>query len=140
MKGFNRKRDLATRLRTERPQPSSEFLASVEDRVRSGRQRSRGRRFQLAFAGGLTAALVAALASVGGVGYAASGVTAVANVATDLVSGSTQQSSNTNVSNSSADFQYGHKFLVCHNGVTIFIDQSALNAHLRQGDTLGPCP
>jgi len=32
------------------------------------------------------------------------------------------------------------KVTVCHNGHTITIDQSALPAHLRQGDTLGACP
>ncbi|MBN1564082.1 MAG: hypothetical protein JXA10_09585 [Anaerolineae bacterium] len=32
-----------------------------------------------------------------------------------------------------------HKVLVCHNGITLEIDESALDAHLAQGDTEGAC-
>jgi hypothetical protein len=32
-----------------------------------------------------------------------------------------------------------HKVLVCHKGHTISIDKHAVPAHLRHGDTLGPC-
>ena len=63
---YNRRKDLEAKLRAERPQPSAELLASIEDRVRFERQRSRGRRLRLAFVGGLTAAMLAALAVVGG--------------------------------------------------------------------------
>src|SRR5947207_1783422 len=53
---YNRRKDLEAKLRAERPQPSAELLASIEDRVRFERQRSGGRRLRLAFVGGLTAA------------------------------------------------------------------------------------
>ena len=32
------------------------------------------------------------------------------------------------------------KVPMCHNGKTIMVDQKAVAAHLRKGDTLGPCP
>ncbi len=32
------------------------------------------------------------------------------------------------------------KVVLCHNGTTIEVDASAVDAHLAHGDTLGPCP
>jgi hypothetical protein len=32
------------------------------------------------------------------------------------------------------------KVQMCHNGKTIMVDRSAIQAHLAKGDTLGPCP
>lgn len=36
--------------------------------------------------------------------------------------------------------QYGAKVTLCHNGNTITVSKHAVPAHLRHGDTLGPCP
>jgi hypothetical protein len=138
VKGFHRKDDLEARLRAERPQPRPEFLTSVADRVRSAdRQRSRARGFRLAFAGGLSAAMLVALAAVGGLSYAASSVTGAVQAVSKVVAPS---HSATPVANSSAAAQYGHKVPMCHNGHTISVDQHAVPAHLKQGDKKGKCP
>jgi hypothetical protein len=74
MRNWRRKReafDLEAELRANRPQPSDEFVQRLEARVHEGRRRAGS--FRLAFAGALTAGVLAALASVGGLGYASSG-------------------------------------------------------------------
>jgi hypothetical protein len=46
-----------------------------------------------------------------------------------------------------AEYQYGsggkqygkHRVAICHKGHTIRVAQPAVKAHLRHGDTLGPC-
>jgi hypothetical protein len=64
--------DLEAELRANRPEPSRELVHRLEARVREGR-RSRAGSFRVAFAGAMTAGVLAALASVGGLGYAATG-------------------------------------------------------------------
>jgi hypothetical protein len=64
--------DLEAELRANRPEPSREFVHRLEARVREGR-RSRAGSFRVAFAGAMTTGVLVALASVGGLGYAASG-------------------------------------------------------------------
>jgi hypothetical protein len=61
--------DLEAELRANRPEPSREFVHRLEARVREGR-RSRAGSFRVAFAGALATGVLAALASVGGLGYA----------------------------------------------------------------------
>jgi hypothetical protein len=63
--------DLEAELRANRPEPSSEFVHRLEARVRNDR-RSRAGSLRVAFVGALTAVMLLALASVGGVGYASS--------------------------------------------------------------------
>lgn len=63
---------LARRLRKQRPEPSSTLLRSVASDLGTRPRRSALPR--VAFAGGLTAVLLAAVGAVGGVGYAASTV------------------------------------------------------------------
>jgi hypothetical protein len=66
----HKRTNLETELRANRPEPSDEFVNRLEGRVREGR-RSRAGSFRVAFAGSLAAGVLAALASVGGLGYAA---------------------------------------------------------------------
>jgi hypothetical protein len=109
---------------------------SLSERVRSRRRRSRRGAFRVAFAGALRAAMLAALASVGGLGYAAGSAKSAWHVVTHKAT-SRDQSPRTRTP---AAFEYSRRALVCHKGHTIVISVNAVPAHLRHGDTLGPCP
>lgn len=63
--------DLEAELRAGRPEPAQEFTRRLEARVRND-GRSRVGSLRVAFVGALTAVMLLALASVGGVGYASS--------------------------------------------------------------------
>ncbi len=89
MRGFFRGRhegrDLESELRAARPEPRREFVNALEARVRhDGRRAARGS-FRVAFVGALTACMLFALASVGGLGYAASSLNDVAVTAKRIV-------------------------------------------------------
>jgi hypothetical protein len=73
MTGFFRKGDSLERdLRASRPQPADELISRIEGRVSAARPRRSALRYAIPAA--LTLALVTALAAVGGVSYAATGV------------------------------------------------------------------
>ncbi len=75
MRSWRRNPDsgLEAELRANRPEPSPELVDRLEMRVRThGRDRRAGS-FRVAFAGALAAGLLTALASVGGLSYAATG-------------------------------------------------------------------
>jgi hypothetical protein len=63
--------DLEAELRAGRPEPAPEYISRLEARVRND-GRSRVGSLRVAFVGALTAVMLLALASVGGVGYASS--------------------------------------------------------------------
>jgi hypothetical protein len=63
--------DLEGELRAARPEPSSELVRKLESRVRND-GRSRVGSLRVAFVGAITAVMLVALGSVGGVGYASS--------------------------------------------------------------------
>jgi len=69
----NRESGLEAELRANKPEPSHELVNKLEARVRSHRD-ARAGSFRVAFAGALAVGVLAALASVGGLGYAATGV------------------------------------------------------------------
>jgi hypothetical protein len=131
------------RLDSERPQPPDEFVSALADRLATERVR-RGAGWRTAFAVGFTAALVAAFAATGSIGYAANAVKGGTSAVTTLVAGSSKadktakkadkaatkadnaSSKQTNASggpsaassqgvkSSSARNQYQEKVLICH--------------------------
>jgi hypothetical protein len=106
VRGFFRGRheglDLEGELRAGRPEPRSEFVNALEARVRDSRRPARGG-FRVAFVGALTACMLFALASVGGLGYAASAVGDVAVTAKRIV----KKKGPKIIKKSSAKSQYG---------------------------------
>jgi hypothetical protein len=131
---------LERRLRQSRPEAREDFVYSVAERVRSDRRRSRRGAFRIAFAGALTAALLASLASVGGLGYAAGSAKSAWHAVTHKPKQKTTKRAHASRVRTAAAFEYGGKTLMCHNGNEIFVSDNAVPAHLRQGDTIGPCP
>jgi hypothetical protein len=132
--------DLERRLRRGRPEPRQDFVHSLAERVRSDRRRSHRGAFRIAFVGALTAAMLAALASVGGLGYAASSAQTAWHAVTHKAKQKPTNRGHSRRTRTPAAFEYGGKVLMCHNGNTIFVSENAVPAHLRQGDTVGPCP
>jgi hypothetical protein len=93
-------RELEGRLRAERPQPSAELIAAITPRRRQAPKR------QIAFAGALTAALLAGLAAVGGVSYAAAAVGHAVEAAANVVAPTHHHSTRVIASISSGGDQY----------------------------------
>lgn len=137
--------DLEAELRAGRPEPRPEFVQALGMRVReSGRHASS---LRIAFAVGLTGLMLVALAAVGGVSYAAGGAHDVWVSAHKVVS-SHAGSHRVAPKKSSAKDQYGgqEKVTICHHTgskknptQTIQVSKSAVPAHLKHGDTVGPC-
>ena len=75
---------LEAELRSNRPEPSQELVNKLEARVRSHRD-ARAGSFRVAFAGALAAGVLTALASVGGLGYAATGASEAVEKAKRIV-------------------------------------------------------
>ena len=63
---------LEAELRASRPEPSRELVHQLEARVRQDGRQARGS-FRLAFVSAIAVGMLAALGSVGGLGYAATG-------------------------------------------------------------------
>lgn len=80
----NPERALEAELRSNRPEPSRELVHKLEAQVRSQRG-SRAGSFRVAFAGALAAGVLTALASVGGLGYAATGTSQAVEKAKRIV-------------------------------------------------------
>jgi hypothetical protein len=95
--------DLERELRRNRPEPRRDFIRALTSDIRGGSARRSSLR--LAFVGGLTVVMLAAVASMGGIAKAASAVSAVVSTVTG--------NSVTVIQHSPANDQYGVK---CNSG------------------------
>ena len=133
----SRKDSLARELRASRPELPAYFVDGLAKRVDASSRSSRLYAWsKVSFAAALTVLVLGAFASFGGLGYAASGTKQAVKAVKHVVAPSSPQI----VKKSAAQQQYGQpKVTICHKGHTITIAQPALPAHLRHGDTVGPC-
>lgn len=139
----NEDRELEAALRANRPAPRPEFVAALAERVESTAPKTQHSTLRLGFAGGLTAALLVALASFGGLGYAAAGAANAVQSLERVAKPSAPKA----VDVSAAQNQYARKVTICHHTgskknptQTITVSENAVPAHQRHGDTIGPCP
>jgi hypothetical protein len=135
---WRRKDGLARELRALRPEFSDDFVRGLSEHIDpSGRRTRLHAGARLSFVAGLTVLVLGMVVSFGGLGYAASETSQVLKVAKRAVTPSRPHV----VHNTAAQAQYGpEKVTICHKGHTITISRSALPAHLRHGDAVGPCP
>jgi hypothetical protein len=135
MKFWTRDDGLERELRALRREPRPEFLQTVVDRINGDRYRRPTRSLRLGLVGALTAAMLAALAAFGGLGYAASGVSRAVESAVHAVSPAKTATPTGALSSASAQYIVA----MCLRGHTIFVDSHAVKGIKRAGGTVGPC-
>ena len=127
---------LETELRRNRPEPREDFVRGLEARISADAPaRRRTAKALFGLAGAMTAAMLVVVGAFGGISYAASSVTHAAHQLAAVITFAPH-----NVGSVSAAADQYSKVTLCHNGHEISVAQSAVDAHLAQGDTQGKCP
>src|SRR5579864_1601839 len=149
MRNFWRRRgsfDLERELRANRPEPRPEFLRSLVLRVRGEGQAapraSRPRALRLTLVGAVTVAMLVALASVGGLGYAASAVHQAFRTATAITVRHHHVKPTAPHKVTAADQQEPKaiKYVrICKGGHTKMVPLSNVSTWLAKGAKLGKC-
>ena len=83
--GWRRRRGTERQLRTERPVPSDELVASISAAAVAGHRRRGGVGSRIAFAAAITTFMLGTFASFGGLSYAASGASTAARAVERVV-------------------------------------------------------
>jgi hypothetical protein len=143
MTRWNRKSDdLEGELRMSRPEPPAHFIKSLSARIgEATHEQGRHAALRRGFAVAVTVTVFGALASFGGLSYAASGAAhGVKAVKTAVTSSQPRVAKETPAGNQYAE----KKTTICHHAgprqrVTITVANAALPAHLAHGDTIGRC-
>ncbi len=139
MSRFWKRTDLDSERPAYRPRPRAEFARALADDVRTS-HRATSPRLRLAFAAGLTLAMLVALATFGGFGYAASGVKAPVKVVKSVFfAKKTSRKANTYADTPAGNQYRGMKCMINHKGRIIEVAGEAVPAHQRHGDTVISC-
>jgi hypothetical protein len=140
--------ELETELRRGRPVPPRELADELVARVEAdSARRAPSTRPRLALVGVVTSVALISFGATGGLGYAKTAATgavsSTANAFHAVVQNQPARGGNKHGSDSQkskpGQSQYQEKVLICHKGHTISVSSSAVPAHLRHGDTVGPC-
>ena len=160
--------DVERELRSSRPTARPELTRAIVARIHEDSRPSRVGMLRFAFACGLTAAMLLALAGFGGLGDIASAAKVTASTIEKAVNppgpskgksgasvepgprlnapGGGGSNSDVGLSSSASADQYGEQVIICHrppgnpdNGHTLIIDEAAVATRLAHGDTLGAC-
>jgi hypothetical protein len=139
MRGFWKREDkLERELRAQRPEPRAEFMQSIESRVNGKAYRRPTGPLRLGLAAALTVGMLVALASFGGLSYAATGVSHAVKAATHVVAPAHKAAPTAKTAPlSSAQAQY--LVAMCFFKHTIYVDSRAAKILRALGATLGPC-
>jgi hypothetical protein len=143
MARWNRRSDdLEGELRANRPEAPAHFVKSLSLRIgEAAHEQERHGAFRRGLAAAVTVAVFGALASFGGLSYAASGAAHGVKAVKKAVTSSQPRV----VKETPAGNQYAEKkTTICHHAgprhrVTITVANAALPAHLAHGDTIGRC-
>jgi len=139
MRGFWKREDkLERELRAQRPEPRADFLHSLATKVDGKAYRRPARPLRLGLAAALTVGMLVALASFGGLGYAATGVSHAVKAATHVVAPQHKAvDTGKSVPLSSAQAQYLVAMCFLHH--TIYVDAHAAKILRALGAKDGPC-
>jgi hypothetical protein len=132
---WKRKGQTERELRALRSEPRRDFEDALVHEVRAAAP-GRSTRARVGALAAVTSVFLVALASFGGLGYAATSIRETAQVARQIVK--PLQAQRPEARSTAAADQYG-KQDVCHRGKTLSVDKNAVAAHTAHGDTLGPC-
>ena len=134
--------DVESRLRDERPEPSDELVRRISDDVDRSTPRLGAPRLRLGAAVTVSAAMLAVVIALGGVGGSLDAATGV--IQADNAGNSSKDKDKGKPSHD----QYDEKVTICHrppgnpsNGQTLRLPRSAAEAHLRNHpyDSRGAC-
>jgi len=125
---------LERELRAHRPEPRRELVDGIVSRIAGERRSGAGRKARFGVAVALTAAMLTALGALGGLSYAANGVTHAVSAAAHVV---VPEKVVPSTSESSAMAQY--KVAMCLHGHTINVDSHAANGMAHACATPGAC-
>lgn len=131
---WRREDEMERQLRAQRPEPQRDVIDEIVGMVGRSQTQRVGRRAR-GIAVVLTTVMLVALATTGGLSYAASGVTHAAKAAKHAVAPAKRTAPSVRVGSAQAQYLVA----VCYHGETIRVDSKAENSLVGAGAQPGSC-